>query len=206
VPDDFGLCRFLAAGLATLAAVDAAVTVDLAALAEALDAEALRDGINRELFSNPAKALAVRMSGRPVVLAGDCPTTQALARHGAATALRVAGRLVTAAGVADAVVALRAGALAARAADSVDALFHDEEIDGPLPARPRMLALALALIDERQVLAARVAGFDDIDLVGVEDVEDAGSIPVSGGRTEQQLAILALRLEMAAVYLRLAAG
>jgi hypothetical protein len=31
-------------------------------------------------------------------------------------------------------------------------------------------------------------------------------MPVSGGRTELQLAILALRLEMAAVYLRLAGG
>jgi len=51
-----------------------------------------------------------------------------------------------------------------------------------------------------------VAGFDDLDLVGVEDVGDAGSLPLSGGRTELQLATLALRLEMAAVYLRLAGG
>ena len=213
VPDDFGLCRFLAAGLATLAVVDAAVTVDLAALADALDAEALRDGINRELFTNPAKALADRMSGRPVVLAGDCPTTQALARHGAATALRVAGRLVTAAGVADAVVALRAGALAARAADSVDALFHDEEIDGPRPGRPRVIALSLTA--ERPVLAARLAGLDDVELLGPEDTGEgpppadgapADALDVSAARIEAQLGVLALRLELAAVYLRLAAG
>ena len=85
-----------------------------------------------------------------------------------------------------------------------EALFHDEQIDGPLPNRIRVLALSLAA--ERQILAARVAGFDDLDLVGVEDVGDAGSIPLSGGRTELQLAILALRLEMAAVYLRLLGG
>jgi hypothetical protein len=86
----------------------------------------------------------------------------------------------------------------------VEALFHDEEIDGPLPTRTRVLAFALAA--ERQVLAARVAGFDDLDLVGVEDVGDAGSLPLFGGRTELQLATLALRLEMASVYLRLAGG
>ena len=43
---------------------------------------------------------------------------------------------------------------------SVDALFHDEEIDGPLPERLRVLALTLA--DERTVVAARVAGLDDV--------------------------------------------
>ena len=41
-PDEFGLCRYLAAGLATLAAVDPGVSVDLARLADELDAEALR--------------------------------------------------------------------------------------------------------------------------------------------------------------------
>ena len=66
--------------------------------------------------------------------------------------------------------------------------------------------LALSLAAERQVLSARVAGFDDVDLVGAEDVGDAGSIPPSGARAEQQLATLALRLEMSAVYLRLTGG
>jgi hypothetical protein len=88
--------------------------------------------------------------------------------------------------------------------DPAEALFHDEEIDGPRPTRVRVLALTLAA--ERQVLAARVAGIDDLDLVGAEDVGDSGSIPPSGARAEQQLATLALRLEMSAVYLRLAGG
>lgn len=209
VPDEFGLCRYLAAGLATLHAVDPALPTDLNALADELDAEALRNSVGRELFTNPAKALAERMSRRQVVLAGDCPATLALARHGAAVLLRVAGQPVAAAGLADVLVAIRSGIGTGRSTgftDPVDAFFHDEEIDGPLTARPRMLALALTLVAERQVLAARVAGFDDIDLVGVEDIEDAGPIPVSGGRTEQQLVTLALRLEMTAVYLRLAAG
>lgn len=205
VPDEFGLCRYLAVGLATLAAVDPAVRTDLASLADELDAEALRNSAARELFTNPAKALAERITGRQTVLAGDCAATLALARHGAAVLLRVAGHPVAAAGLADVLVALRTGiGSGAGFTDPVDALFHDEEIDGPLPTRTRIVALTLAA--ERPILTARVSGFDELDLVGAEDVGDAGSMPVSGGRTELQLAILALRLEMAAVYLRLAGG
>jgi hypothetical protein len=114
---------------------------------------------------------------------------------------------VAAAGLADVLVALRSGigtGAGAGFTNPVDALFHDEEIDGPLPTRTQVLALTLAA--ERPMLTARVTGFDELDLVGAEDVGDAGSMPVSGGRTELQLAILALRLEMAAVYLRLAGG
>lgn len=203
VPDDFALCRYLAVGLAALSVVDPAIRTDLAALADELDAEALRNSPVREVFTNPAKALAERMSGRRTVLAGDCPGTLALARHGGATMLRVGGCPVAAAGLADALIALRAGA-STRFADPVDALFHDEEIDGPLPGRLRVLALALAA--ERPVLAARIAGIDDVDLVGVEDVGEAGSVPATTGRAEQQLATLAVRLETAAVYLRLAGG
>jgi hypothetical protein len=54
-----------------------------------------------------------------------------------------------------------------------------------------------------------VAGFDDVDVVGAEDVPDLpeGGPARSGvQRSEQQLAILAVRLEMAAVYLRLVRG
>jgi DNA-binding MurR/RpiR family transcriptional regulator len=216
VPEEFGLCRYLAAGLATLAAVDPtpdpeaqdqAGGAELAAIADELDAEALRNSVSREIFTNPAKALAERISNRPVVLAGDGQATCALARHAAAVLLRIAGRTVAAAGLADAMVALRRGP-ATGFGDPVEALFHDEEIDGPLPARLRVLALTLDA--ERPALAARVAGMDGVDLVGVVDVGEAGSVPESvperNASATQQLATLAVRLEMAAVYLRLAGG
>ena len=57
-------------GLATLAMVDPGLRVDLAALADDLDAEALRNSAGRELFTNPAKSLAERMSGCEVVHRG----------------------------------------------------------------------------------------------------------------------------------------
>jgi hypothetical protein len=204
VLDDFALPRYLAAGLAVLHVIDPGLRTDLAALADDLDAEALRNSAARELFTNPAKTLADRMSGCDVVLSGDNAATLALARHGGAVMLRIAHRVVAAVGLADAIVALRTGLGAQSEADREAALFHDDEIDGPQPERVRTIALTLDA--ERAVVAARVARLADVDIVGAEDVPDAGESPVQLGRPEQQLAMLAVRLEMAATYLRLARG
>lgn len=215
VPDEFGLPRYLAAGLAVMDAVGTAATAtDLGALADELDAEALRNSAGRELFTNPAKMLADRIVGRDVALAGDCAATLALARHGCAAMLRIGRTTVAATGLADAVSALRARA----AAGSAD-IFHDEQIDGPAADRLRVLALTLAA--DRTVVAARVSGLDDADLVGAGDVPllpgaqeettaPAGFVeapaPTGPGGVEQQLAVLAVRLEMAAAYVRLVRG
>jgi hypothetical protein len=126
-----------------------------------------------------------------VALAGEGAATLALARHGSSVLLRIARQAVAAASLTDAVAA------------PTDALFHDEQIDGPLPQRLRVLALTLA--DDRTVAAARIAGLDNVYLVGAGDVPEAPS-PTSAQRAEQQLAVLAVRLEMAAVYMRLARG
>ncbi len=203
VLDDFALPRYLAAGLAVLSVIDPGLRTDLAALADDLDAEALRNSASRELFTNPAKTLADRMTGRDVVLSGDNAATLALARHGGAVMLRIGHRAVAAVGLADALVALRTGLGAESDADREAALFHDDEIDGPQPKRVRTVALTLDA--ERAVVTARVAGLD-VDIVGAEDVPEAGESPVQLGRPEQQLAVLAVRLEMAATYLRLARG
>ncbi|MGA8330097.1 MAG: TobH protein, partial [Mycobacterium sp.] len=201
-----GLCRYLAVGLAALQSVDPRLSVDLAALADELDAEALRNSAGREVFTNPAKALVERMTRRRVVLAGDNVATLTLARHGCSVLLRVAQQVVAAAGLADALSALQVGA-GSGFVDPAEALFHDEEIDGPIADRLRVLTLTLAA--ERAVVASRVAAFDDVDIVGAEDVPDQPeSRPTSAGipRAELQLAVLAVRLEMAAVYLRLVRG
>jgi hypothetical protein len=209
VPDDFGLARYLAAGLAVLQVVDPSVQVNLSELADELDEEALRNSAAREMFTNPAKALAGRMTGRDVVLAGDNATTLALARHGAAVLLRVAQQTVAAVGLGDVLVALRAGFGRPPAAGYETSLFHDEELDGPLPQRTRTLVLTTE--HDRAAVTARVSGYDDLEVVDADDVPEsaAGSavgVPLAGGRVEQQMAKLAVRLEMTAVYLRLVRG
>lgn len=202
VSDEFGFTRFLAAGLATLHVVASGMSVDLAALADELDAEALRNNAGRELFTNPAKSLADRMSGRNVVLAGGDPASTALARHVGAMMLRVGHQPVAAVHVSDALAALRGG-IASGSSDYESSLFHDEEIDGPLPARVRTVVLAMD--EDRPALLSMLSGYDDVDLVSANDVPDLVT-PRPSGRPEQQLAMLAVRLEMTAVYLRLARG
>jgi hypothetical protein len=209
VRDDFGLARYLAAGLAVLQVVDPGLQVDLAALADELDAEAFRNSAGRELFTNPAKTLAERMSGRDVVMAGDNAGTLALARHGAAILLRIAHKAVAAVGLADALVALHSGMGGESGADHEKSIFHDEQIDGPLPRRVRTFVLATDA--ERPVVIARVSGLDDVDVINAEDVPEMSDAPAAAvapatGRPEQQLAMLAVRLEMTAVYLRLVRG
>ncbi|HEX7322901.1 MAG TPA: TobH protein [Mycobacterium sp.] len=213
VPDEFRLPRYLAAGLAVLAALDSGAAgphPDLARLADELDAEALRNSAGREAFTNPAKALTERIRGHDVVLAGDCSATLALARHGSAMLLRIGHTAAAATGLADAVSA----AHARRAGGEGDAdIFHDEQIDGPADGRLRVLALTLA--DERAVVAARTGGVDGVDLIGAADVPAVAGPPdgtvgpgdgAGGAVIEQQLAVLAVRLEMTAAYLRLLAG
>ncbi|KWX21384.1 TobH protein [Mycolicibacterium wolinskyi] len=204
VPDDFGLTRYLAAGLAVLQVLDAGIHVDLATLADELDAEALRNSAGRELFTNPAKTLADRMSGYDVVLAGDTAATLALARHGAATMLRVAGEVVAAAGLADVLAAEGSGATRSVGSGAERSLFHDEQIDGPLPRRMRTFVVSTDV--ERPNVAARIGGFDDISVIGAEDVPELAGTALPMGRPEQQLAIMAVRLEMTAVYLKLVRG
>jgi hypothetical protein len=197
----FGLTRYLAAGLAAIAAVDDSVRVDIAALADEVDAEVLRSSAMRDVFTNPAKALAGRIASGRVVLGADSAGALALAQHGGSVLLRIAGVVAGAACLSDVVVALRTGSPGA-ATESVDALFHDEQIDGPLPDRLRVLALTLN--DERPLVAARTAGLDGVDLIGAQDVADATAGIISSD--DVQLAVLAVRLEMAAVYMRLIRG
>jgi hypothetical protein len=213
VPDEFGFTRYLAAGLATLHMVDPGLQLDLAALADELDAEALRNSAGREVITNPAKALAERMSGSDVVVAGDNAATLVLARHVAASMLRIAQRAVAAVSLADAAVALRGGMGEASGADREQSIFHDDQIDGPLPSRVRTFVLATDA--ERAVVAARVAGLDSVDVIHAEDVPEAlntsdierlPATPAGPGRLEEQLAMLAVRMEMTAVYLKLARG
>ena len=211
VPDDFALARYLAAGLAALEAITPGVRVDLATLADELDAEAFRNSAARELFTNPAKELTQRMLDRDVVFAGDTPATLTLARHACTVMLRVAQKTVAAVGLADVLVALGQGWGRGSTGAPETSIFHDDEIDGPLPQRARTIVLTSDA--DRLAVSARLSGFDDVSVVNANDVPDLGGDETPGSavtpgvsRPEQQLALMAVRLEMAAVYQRLIRG
>ncbi|MBF6543904.1 tobH protein [Nocardia brasiliensis] len=228
VLDHNRLLRFVAAGIAVLQIVDpgrsATLVPDLTALADILDAEALRDGPANEVFRNPAKTLAARMHQRGVVLTGDSPAAAQLAEHGAEVLLQSAGRVATAVDLAEAVAArARMTEAAGESAPGYDPLFHDEELDGPVQVE-RMRVFVLSTDADQSAARRRIAvfggseaGLVDADLVNADvDLLHTGltdpSVPApprteepapgAGGEVEQ-LAVLALRLEMAAAYLRL---
>ena len=202
VSDEFALVRYLAVGLAVLHVVLPGMSVDLAEVADALDAETLRNSAGRDLFTNPAKSLAERLSDRDVVLAGGNAASVALARHAASILLRVAQRPAAAVGLADVMTALRRG-LSSGSTNYESSIFHDDEIDGPLATRVRTMVFTTD--EDRPAMLAALSGYDDVDVVSSNDVPD-DLAPRPSGRPEQQLVILAVRLEMAAVYLRLVRG
>jgi hypothetical protein len=123
---------------------------------------------------------------------------------------RIAHQTAAAVGLADALAALHTGLGGLTAADRERSIFHDEQIDGPLPRRVRTLVLTTDA--ERPGVAARVSDLDGVDVLSAEDVPElpeSAALPTAAtvaGRAEQQLAMLAVRLEMTAVYLRLIRG
>lgn len=195
-PDATALLRFVAVGLAALDELGVlAEGVDLASLADVLDAEAARDHPGRELVASPAKALAARWSGREVVLAGAGPSTTVLAEHTSACLLRHAGVSAVAAELSDVLVA---GARLDRSAGSdVDPLFHDPELDGPLERDP-VRVVVLATEAERVAASLRLRAVRDTELL---TAAEPGAVPAGG--TLGELVVLAARVETAAVYLGL---
>jgi hypothetical protein len=199
VPDTFGLSRNLAVGLAVLDAVDHAVPTDLMATADEVDGEVSRNTVSREVFTNAAKALSIRLTSGSAVLCGDRPVTLALAQHGAATLLKLTQRTVTAAALADALSASRDALPGNRY--SGESIFHDEYIDGPrADGPPRILALATDV--DHLTVTAQLEGIDDTEVVGTTDPSGVATRPSE----LSQLMMLVVRLEMAAVYARLGAG
>jgi hypothetical protein len=207
------LLRHLSVGMAVLGVVDPAhsgrLLPELGRLADALDAEAVVDQPRNEVFHNPAKALAARMQGHRLVLTGDTPATTELAEHAAEVLLRVAGRVTVALTLSEVVAAapeLRAGPTTSGAA--YDPLFHDEELDGPAPRDP-IRVFALTTDPDPRAAQRRIAMLPDADIVtAAVDADEAASRPAGASEPGEleQLAVLAVRLELAAAYVKLTGG
>ena len=196
VPPELTFPRGLAAGV--LAANSLGVLVaDVESLADQLDAEAERGHLGRDSFANPAKALALQLADRIPLLWGLDPLAVAVAEHAAYSLGAHAG---TTCDVADFRQAVARPALlrAALATTSERDLFADPDID---PAGPKPRVLLLAVRTGPATDAARYEATHTLPGAGLIAPADeiAGEDPVRAG-------VLALRFELAAVYLGLAAG
>ncbi|WP_066910784.1 hypothetical protein [Millisia brevis] len=190
----------VAAILGVLAVLDAGpVDIDLLArTADALDAEALSGQPSADVTVNPAKQLAARLANRRFVLVGGDPAAIEVAGHGCAVILSATGIAGASAELPEVLAAVHehraigsTGALS-----DVDALFHDEELDGPLPTEADRLIL-IDTTGDPHLLRRRAASLGEPDLVAVDDAVD---LPL------QRALLIAERFDMAAAYLRLTGG
>ncbi|WP_344420448.1 hypothetical protein [Amycolatopsis minnesotensis] len=198
VPPEFAFPRALASGLLTANALGVHVA-DVESLADQLDDEAEKDHLGRESFANPAKALALRVAERTPLLWGFDPVAVAVAEHAAFAFAAHAATVCDVAGYQQALArpALHRAALAGNSAQDIFADPDDET--GAGAARPRAMLLSV-----RTGPAADTARFEAGDrFPGIEVISPAEELdaeePVRAG-------VLALRFELAAVYLGLAAG
>ena len=196
VPPEMTFARGMAAGLLTANALGLLVA-DVQALADQLDSEAERGHLSRDSFANPAKALALRVADRIPLLWGLDPVAVAVAGHAGFAFGAFAGVV---ADVTDYRQALTRRALhrAAVSSSGERDIFADPDLDAELPSyRPLLLAVHSGPAAD----AARHEASHTLPGAGVVAPADeiVGDEPVRAG-------VLALRFELAAVYLGLATG
>ncbi|MFC7756064.1 hypothetical protein [Tsukamurella soli] len=236
VPERFGFVGVAAALLAVVALLGRTRAADpradvagfLFALADRLDAEALRGHPDRELDGNPAKRLATRMIGRRIVFTADTVPGLAIAEHAATQALALGGQVAAVVGLTELQLAIpelvAAPVHGAVAAEPVDPLFHDPFIDAP-PAQIPVRVLAVTDVSRQFDTATRLRAVGDVELlvideagegapgpgesaaaenrtVGVDPIGDGGR--AAGVRAEAaELLGLVVRCDLAMVYRRL---
>ncbi|WP_199730736.1 hypothetical protein [Amycolatopsis panacis] len=196
VPPEMAFPRGLAAGLLTANALGLLVA-DVQALADQLDLEAEKDYLARESFANPAKALALRMAERVPLLWGLDPVAVAVGEHAAHA---FAAHAAVVCDVEDYRQAMARPALwrAAQSGDRERDIFADPG-DGPEALAKRVLVMSV-----RTGPATEAARYQVGDLLPGADLV----VPAEEIEADEVIraAVLALRFELAAVYLGLAAG
>ncbi|MDQ3763204.1 MAG: hypothetical protein M3460_16650 [Actinomycetota bacterium] len=206
VSPGLALPRTLTAGLLLLDTLGLLAT-DPEVLAGELDRETERDHLAHESFVNPAKSLALQLTGRTPLLWGTDPVATAVAGHCAGALAAYAGVVAHAAGVHEAAAlpvlcqeALRAG----READ----VFHDpfEELpqgSGMPAVRPVLLGVLADPRNEPE-RAAALEALPNADVVTAD--EELMVRQGDPGAAACAAAVLALRFDFAALYLGLSRG
>lgn len=206
VPPGLDLPCALAVGLAAVQAlglVDGPLDPLLDALADVLDGEAERNQPGHEPFMNPAKSLALRLAEHTPLLWGTDPVAAAVAVHGAAALATHAGVVAHAGAVAESAVSTGLVRALDRDARGED-IFRDpfDDPDGPASTPPvRLVLLATGEDDPGQVTLRRTGrGWPSADVAHPVDEVARGTRHA----TVLRAALLASRLDVAAVYLGLA--
>ncbi|HEX3778295.1 MAG TPA: hypothetical protein VHX38_01385 [Pseudonocardiaceae bacterium] len=195
LPVGFGYPRALSAGLILFDTLGLLRT-DLGRLADELDREAERDHASYESFVNPAKSLALRIADHTPLLCGLDSVATAVGWHAAEVLAGFAGVVASNASypqICGRRVLYRSAIGASAGAD----IFADP--DDAVPGGPR--ALLLSVTDDPQAVANRLTATDD--LPGADLLQPAEE---TEGGAAVRAAVLALRFEMASVYLGLASG
>jgi hypothetical protein len=206
VPPGLDLPGALAVGLAAVQALgllDAPLDPLLDALADVLDGEAERNQPGHEPFMNPAKSLALRLAEHTPLLWGTDPVAAAVAVHGAAALATQAGVVAHAGAVTESAVSTGLVRALDRGARGQD-IFRDpfDDPDGPAATPPvRLVLLATGEDDPGQVTLRRTGrGWPSADVAHPVDEVARGTRHA----TVLRAALLASRLDVAAVYLGLA--
>lgn len=222
VPPGLALPRTLTAGLLLLDTLGL-LSVDPEVLAGELDREAERDHIGHESFVNPAKSLALRLAEHIPLLWGTDPVATAVAGHAAGSLAAHAGVVAHPAGLHEAATLPALWQEAVRSGVGHD-VFRDPYQDPPAggdfpPVRPVLLGALCNADRDAARDAARDVGRDAARDAGrasaMETMPNADLVTADEelmvragepGAPACSAAVLALRFDLAALYLGLGRG
>ncbi|SER83756.1 hypothetical protein [Actinokineospora terrae] len=193
----FGFAKAYTSGLLALRELDL-LRFDVDMLADELDREAERDHPQHESFVNPAKTLALRLAEHSPLLWGLDHVATAVGRH----AVQVLGThtdlVCDVAGYLQASSRTALHRAAVRATSERDIFADPDSFDGPAALPPRVLLLAVRAQPDDPVRRQAHETLPAADLIAPAE-EITADEPT-------RAAVLALRFELAALYLGLAAG
>ena len=196
VPPGFSFHGALAGWLVVLNALGL-LKVDVELIADELDREAERDHPMHESFVNPAKSLALRVADRTPLLWGLDEVATSVGLHGAGVLAAFAGVASDVTGYSQALTRTVLHRRAVQGTSGADLFADPDDEPGGGLVRVMLLAVRQGPVAD----AARHAAEDA--LPGADVLEPA--VEVAGGDAVSA-ALLALRFELAALYLGLAAG
>jgi hypothetical protein len=209
VPPGLTLPRNLTAGLLLLDALELLAT-DPEVLAGELDREAERDHVAHETLVNPAKSLALRLSGRTPLLWGTDPVATAVAGHCAGALAAHAGVVAHAAGFHEAAALPVLRQQATRASGEAEVFrdpFEDPFEERSRGGMPAMRPVLLGVLAQARDVPERVAAADALPGADVVTADEELMVRQGDpGAATCAAAVLALRFDFAALYLGLSQG